>query len=186
MPFATQDRPVPRKLLARAFALGNPLHTGGSVSSFTTITWGCGTTWGTGLRASLQGTAVPRRAPTLSSSPSQHEGHQTTCRPRPPTPPTACADTRRPASGRQDLSGCPETLERGSFSHTRSLGMREPSRRRSGEEDHDAVSSGGTARALARFPVHRMVRGGARRSSALRIPLLDHVKTVVSLFLKEQ
>jgi hypothetical protein len=43
-----------------------------------------------------------------------------------------------------------------------------------------------TARALARFPVHRMVRGGARRSSALRIPLLDHVKTVVSLFLKEQ
>ena len=73
--------------------------------------------------------------------PTQHEGRQAACQPHPPTPASACANTRSPASGREDLSRGPETMDHGSLLHTRSLGMREPSQRRSGEEGHDAVSA---------------------------------------------
>jgi len=169
MPFATQDLPVLRKLLARAFALGNPLEHGRQrvILHHNHV----------GLWHHLRDrtACVPQRDgraqedTDTEQQPAQHEDHQAAYRPRPPTTATECADTGSHTSGRKDLSGCPETMERGSLHHRRSLGMREPSRRRSSEEDHDAVSSGRTARALARFPVPRVVRGAARAGAALYV-----------------
>ena len=47
-------------------------------------------------------------------------------------------------------------------------------------------SQGRTARALARFPVHRLVRGAERAGAALDVSPCSTTRRLRSLFLKEQ
>jgi hypothetical protein len=77
-------------------------------------------------------------------------------------------------------------MDHGSLLHTRSRGMREPSQRRSGEEDHDAVSSGADGTRAGTVPGASRGRGRtAQWSTPEASPLLENVKASVSVLLKE-
>jgi hypothetical protein len=186
MPFATQDLPVPRKLLARAFTLGNPLHHRRQRVLLHHDHMGRWHHLDDGMGRVPQRDGHAQEGADAEQQPTQHEGRQAACQPHPPTPASACANTRRPASGREDLSGGPETMEHGSLLHTRSLGMREPSQRRSGEEGHDAVASGADGTRAGTVPGASRRRGRtAHWSTPEASPLLNDVKASVSLLLKE-